>query len=108
MTPEGDTAGSAPRRGLVLGAGGVLGAAWSIGALTAVQELEGFDPRDAEVIIGTSAGSVIGSALGAGISVETLANHQRGIVGAGDPVIEYDHDVDAGGALPPRPRLKMG
>ena len=31
------------RRGLVLGAGGVLGAAWTIGALDALAEVEGFD-----------------------------------------------------------------
>jgi NTE family protein len=28
-----------PRRGLVLGAGGVLGAAWTVGALMAVEEV---------------------------------------------------------------------
>ena len=46
-----------PRRGIVLGAGGVLGAAWTIGALSALEEVEGFDVRDADVIIGTSAGN---------------------------------------------------
>ena len=97
-----------PRRGLVLGAGGVLGAAWSIGALRALGRTRGFDPREAEVIIGTSAGSVVGAALGAGISVQTLVNHQRGIVEDGDPVIEYDAEVDTGGALPPRPKLGIG
>src|SRR3954470_20510660 len=102
------TSGGSPRRGLVLGAGGVLGAAWTIGALSAVEELEGFDPRDAEVIIGTSAGSVIGSALAGGIGVRTLVNHQRGVAEDGDPVIEYDADVDQGGALPPRPKLGIG
>jgi NTE family protein len=98
----------APRRGIVLGAGGVLGAAWMIGALAALEEYEGFDPREAEVLIGTSAGSVVASALAGGIEVRTLVNHQRGIVADGDPVIEYDADVDSGGALPPRPRLGIG
>jgi NTE family protein len=92
----------------VLGAGGVLGAAWTIGALRAVEEHAGFDPRDAEVIIGTSAGSVVGAALATGISVEQLVRHQRGIVEEGDPVIEYDHEADTGGALPPRPKLRIG
>ena len=46
-------------RGLVLGAGGVLGAAWTIGALAAVQEGYDWDPRSADVLIGTSAGSVM-------------------------------------------------
>jgi NTE family protein len=96
------------RRGIVLGAGGVLGAAWIIGALKALEEHSGFDPRDAEVIIGTSAGSVVASALGAGISVDQLVRHQRGIIEDGDPVIEYDHETDTGGALPPLPRIGIG
>ena len=49
-------------RGVVLGAGGVLGAAWTIGALCALEEVEGFDPREADVIVGTSAGSILGCA----------------------------------------------
>ena len=42
------------RRGLVLGGGGTLGAAWMIGALCALQEERGFDPRTADMIVGTS------------------------------------------------------
>jgi NTE family protein len=79
-----------------------------IGALAALEEHEGFDPRDAEVLIGTSAGAVVAAALGGGIEVKTLVNHQRGIVAPGDPVIEYDADVDSGGALPPRPKIGIG
>jgi NTE family protein len=96
------------RRGLVLGAGGVLGAAWTIGALAAVQEEYGWDPREAEVLIGTSAGSVLASFLGCGVGVEQLLNHQRGIVVPGDPEISYDPGRDGGGALPPRPKLRIG
>ena len=40
----------ATRTGVVLGAGGVLGAAWTIGALAALQEQRAWDPRDAEVL----------------------------------------------------------
>lgn len=100
--------GVASRRGLVLGAGGVLGAAWMMGALSAVRDAYDWDPRDAEVIVGTSAGSVITALLGAGLSVDTLINHQRGVVVPGDPKIDFDHDTAAGGALPPRPQLRMG
>ena len=96
------------RRGLVLGAGGVLGAAWTIGALAAVEEEYGWDPREAEVLIGTSAGSVLAAFLGCGVGVEQLLNHQRGIVAPGDPEIHFDPDRDSGGALPPRPKLRMG
>ncbi|GAC1442006.1 MAG: patatin-like phospholipase family protein [Mycobacteriales bacterium] len=97
-----------PRRGLVLGAGGVLGAAWTIGALAAVEEHYGWDPREADALIGTSAGSVLAAFLGCGVGVEQLLNHQRGVIVPGDPQIDYDPDRDSGGALPPRPRLGIG
>ena len=96
------------RRGVVLGAGGVLGASWTIGALGALTETIGWDPHEADVLIGTSAGSVLASLLGAGLTVEQLLNHQRGIVVEGDPRIEYDSDNASGGALPPRPKLGIG
>lgn len=91
--------------GLVLGAGGVLGAAWSIGALAALQESDGWDPREADVLVGTSAGSVLAAALGCGIGVETLRNNQTGVVVEGDPQLDYDHDQPA---LPPLPRPGIG
>lgn len=96
------------RRGVVLGAGGVLGAAWTIGALSAVEAELGFDPREAELLLGTSAGSVLAAFLGCGIGVETLRNHQQGVVGPEDPQIAYDPDRDTGGALPPLPRPFIG
>lgn len=96
------------RRGVVLGAGGVLGAAWTIGALSAVEAELGFDPRSAELLLGTSAGSVLAAFLGCGIGVETLRNHQQGVVGPDDPQISYDPDRDSGGALPPLPRPFIG
>ena len=37
LTRSTRTDGRAPRRGLVLGAGGVLGAAWTVGALRALE-----------------------------------------------------------------------
>ncbi len=60
------------RRGLVLGAGGVLGAAWALGALAAVQEQYGWDPREAEELVGTSAGAVLAASLAAGVPVDAL------------------------------------
>lgn len=100
--------GVAPRRGLVLGAGGVLGAAWTIGALDAVQEAYGWDPRGAEVLVGTSAGSVLAASLGCGLGVDTLLRHQQGIVVEGDPRIEYDYETASGGALPRLPLPFVG
>ena len=96
------------RTGVVLGAGGVLGAAWTIGALAALEAERGFDPRDAEVLVGTSAGSVLAGFLGCGVGVDVLLDHQRGIVTAGAPDIRFDPDTDSGGALPPRPRPGIG
>ena len=100
---------TSPRRGIVLGAGGVLGAAWMMAALATVEEKTGIDALESEVIIGTSAGSVLTGFLGSGISATQMANHQRGIIVEGDPQLDYDYDSDSGGALPPRPRrLRVG
>ena len=94
------------RWGLVLGAGGVLGASWTIGALSALQDAYGVDARDADVLVGTSAGSVLAAALGCGVGVDQLLDHQRGVVrdDVQGPVFDYDLDRDSGGALPPLPR----
>ena len=54
--------------GLVLGAGGVVGGAYHAGALAALAEAADWDARNAEVIVGTSAGSIAGAALRAGLS----------------------------------------
>jgi NTE family protein len=67
-----------PRIGLVLGAGGAVGHAYHSGVLAGVEEATGWDPRDAEVIVGTSAGSVVGSLLRAGFSAPDLAARATG------------------------------
>lgn len=108
MNQHSGVSGAEPRRGLVLGAGGVLGAAWTIGALRAIEEVEGWDPRTADMLVGTSAGAVTAAMLAAGIGTETLVNHQRGVIAPGDPKIEYDHDGAAGGPLPRLPRPRVG
>ena len=99
---------SSPRRAIVLGGGGVLGAAWMIGALAALEDSYGWDPREAEILVGTSAGSVLAGLLGCQVSVETLVNHQRGIPAPGDPQVDFDPDGASGGPLPPRPKLGIG
>jgi NTE family protein len=47
--------------GLVLGAGGVVGGAWLTGALHALAAETGWDPAEADYVVGTSAGSMIGA-----------------------------------------------
>ena len=96
------------KRGLVLGGGGVLGAAWMIGALQAISDTYDWDPREAGALVGTSAGSVLCGLLGSGIGVDTLVNHQRGVPGPGDPQVDFDPDTASGGPLPPRPQLRLG
>lgn len=64
--------------GLVLGAGGVVGAAWLIGALEALAAETGWDPSSADHIIGTSAGSVIGALIADGIAPEYLGAYSSG------------------------------
>src|SRR6476469_407701 len=66
------------RTGLVLGAGGILGSAWMTGALPAVQERIGRPLGELDLVLGTSAGSVLGAALRCGMSVDDLLDHQHG------------------------------
>ncbi len=61
------------RIGLVLGAGGAVGHAYHAGVLAGLAEVTGWDARDAEVIVGTSAGSVVGALVRAGLSGPDLA-----------------------------------
>jgi NTE family protein len=65
----------AVRVGLVLGGGGTVGAAYHAGSLTALEHDLGWDPRQAEVIVGTSAGSLVGALLRVGIPASDLAAH---------------------------------
>ena len=97
-----------PRRGLVLGGGGVLGAAWAVGALQSIQEVRGIDPRDFDVIVGTSAGSVLGALIGAGTSIDALRDHQFGIPITEGPLAGYawDYESATGGRRPQLPKLR--
>jgi NTE family protein len=49
--------------GLVLGGGGITGAAYEMAAIMAIELATGWDPNDAEVVIGTSSGSFVASLL---------------------------------------------
>jgi len=95
-----------PRVGLVLGGGGTLGAAWMAGALTALQERLPVPVGSVDLVVGTSAGSVMAAALRCGISVDEIVAHQRGAaLGVLPRLVELDRDS---GALPPLPRLRIG
>jgi len=64
--------------GLVLGAGGVVGASWLVGALEALVSETGWDPASAERIVGTSAGAVVGCLLAEGIPPEYMSAYIAG------------------------------
>jgi NTE family protein len=66
------------RAGLVLGAGGVLGGAWLVGALHAIALETRWDPGSADRIVGTSAGSVAGALLGCGAPPWLMVAHSAG------------------------------
>ena len=66
------------RVGLVLGAGGVVGAAFHEGVLRAINDATGWDPRTAEIIVGTSAGSYVGARLRAGGAVREAIGERPG------------------------------
>jgi NTE family protein len=66
------------RVGLVLGAGGVVGASWLMGALDALQSETGWNPHEAEQIVGTSAGSVVGAMVADGLEPALMAAYACG------------------------------
>ncbi len=96
---------SRPRVGLVLGAGGILGAAWLQGALAALVDETGWDPGSAEFVVGTSAGSVIGTLLACGIPPWYMVAHSAGesfdglLDAAGDRASEVPRSAGGGYSL---------
>src|SRR5260370_39687982 len=61
----------ADRSALVLGGGGITGAAWEIGMLAGLVEA-GVDLRSADMVIGTSAGANVGAQILSGVPIEGL------------------------------------
>src|SRR5437764_9706798 len=53
---------------LVLGGGGVLGEAWMMGVLAGLEDTTGFDLRQCDAFVGTSAGAIVAAHLVAGRS----------------------------------------
>ncbi|KII00637.1 patatin [Streptomonospora alba] len=62
-------------RTLVLGGGGITGIAWELGVLAGLHE-SGIDLSDADTVIGTSAGSVVGAQITSGAVLEDLYARQ--------------------------------
>jgi NTE family protein len=93
------------RIGLVLGAGGVLGAAWTAGTLAALQDEVDVDLREVDVIVGTSAGSIIAAELSCGFTVDDIVAHQQGRLVDGLPPAWA---AEASTCLPPLPLPFIG
>src|SRR5438270_8341429 len=51
---------------LVLGGGGLLGQEWLMGVLAGIEDATGFDLRDCEHFVGTSAGAIVAARLAGG------------------------------------------
>ena len=67
---------------LVLGAGGLVGTAHHAGVLSALERELGFTHADAQIVIGTSAGSAIGAYLRTGWTAEGLMGRTRDLIEA--------------------------
>ncbi|SEO55544.1 NTE family protein [Trujillonella endophytica] len=57
----------------MIGAGAAVGGAWAAGAVCALTETGAFDPAGPELVVGTSAGSVVAALLAAGMPPRELA-----------------------------------
>jgi len=106
FSPDRASRRSRRRTGLVLGAGGVLGAAWMTGALACLQDRLPCAAGDVDVIVGTSAGSVLAAALRCHVPFEEMMAWQRGqatgILGESAALAARD------GPLPPLPSWGVG
>ncbi len=79
-----------PMKALVLGGGGTTGIAWEMGLLLGLHD-EGCDVTDAGLIVGTSAGSVVGAQITSGLTLEALyALQLRPLEETKEQVVQFD------------------
>jgi NTE family protein len=89
---------------LAIGCGGTIGGAWTVAALHALAEQTGWDPRDAAVLQGTSAGAELVTMLGGGATVGDLVAMQRGT--STDERLRR-HIADTPSSMPPIPAPRL-
>ncbi|AWN24300.1 patatin [Deinococcus irradiatisoli] len=77
-------------RALVLGGGGVTGIAWGLGFLMGLID-EGLDLRDADLIVGTSAGSSVGAQITTVASLDQL--YARQLEPSAEKAMAFDADA---------------
>src|SRR6478735_287281 len=82
-------------KALVLGGGGVAGVAWETGVLLGLRE-GGLDLTDADLLLGTSAGSVVAAPVATGLPASLM--HDRQITASPFTEKAVEFDVEAMGA----------
>src|SRR5439155_18023772 len=76
VLPFAHEGGTMTRNALVLGGGGAIGVSWEIGLLAGLLE-EGIDVAGADLIVGTSAGSIVGTQVALGKTTAELIDEQN-------------------------------
>ncbi len=77
-------------KALVLGGGGTTGIAWEMGILLGLHD-GGIDVNDADLVVGTSAGSVVGAQITSGFLLENLyARQLQPIEETKEQVVPFD------------------
>lgn len=106
--------GRMTRRALVLGGGGITGIAWEWGILAGLAA-NGVDLTDADLVIGTSAGSVVGAQVAAGLDVQeryevqlTPPDHELGAALNAGAILRFAWATMAGPRAARRVRARIG
>ncbi len=77
-------------KALVLGGGGTTGVAWEMGILLGLHD-GGIDVTNADLVVGTSAGSTVGAQITSGLPLEELYTRQlRPLEETKEQVIQFD------------------
>lgn len=76
-------------RGLVLGGGGIAGIGWEIGLLSG-WAAEGIDVRATDLVVGTSAGSIVGTLLRTEPDLQALYERQLAPIVDAEPRVQFD------------------
>jgi len=99
--------GDQPRRAIVIGGGGVLGGTWAVGALSALEVQIGMAASEVDLLVGTSAGSVLAALVACGVSTAELRQEYGQEKVTSGPLAGYQwNPVRAtGGSRPGWPRI---
>lgn len=77
-------------KALVLGSGGTTGIAWELGILLGLLD-GGIDVTGADLVVGTSAGSVVGAQITSGLALEEFYTRQlQPLEKTREQVVQFD------------------